>query len=116
MIDPDKLENEITKMKEDTNKWRMGLDFKSLDQKGFESAMQTKYALLFKNSKTLFKNVLENKVDQKNLSFLLSMMRQVYSKQTTPAQADLIVGQQFTNKYVKPLVKDNKDKSNSGTK
>lgn len=112
MIDPDVLEDEINKMKEDTSKWKSGSDFKNLKQEEFEENMKGKYSVLYENSKTLFKSVLQNKVDAKNLDFLLSMMRQVYSKQTTPDQADLIVGQQFTNKYIKPLIDQDKKKNN----
>ena len=113
MKDPDRIENEVKLMSIDRDKWLMKSDFADCNEKQFECKMEKKYKYLKESSKTLFKNVLENKVDQKNFQFLLQMMRQVTNKQKTPEQADMVVGKVFAEKYIDPLVNNiNESKNN----
>lgn len=104
MKDPDIVEREVKQMSLDRHNWKMGIDFKNSNQEEFKTHMEDKYKYLKESSKTLFKNVLEDKVEKRNFQFLLSMMREVYNKNKSPDQADSIVGEEFANKYLKPHI------------
>ena len=105
MKDPEIIEREVRQMSEDRYDWKMGKSFQDCNAKEFEAAMEEKYKYLKESSKTLFKNVLNDTVDQKNYKFLLDMMRKVFNKDKTPDQADAIVGEVFSKEYLDPLIK-----------
>tara|TARA_Y100000389_G_C17215524_1_gene390671 strand:- start:25 stop:351 length:327 start_codon:yes stop_codon:yes gene_type:complete len=106
MKDPEIIEREVREMTTDRNNWKMGKEFRDCNAKEFEVAMEEKYKYLKESSKTLFKNVLNNTVNQEKYEFLLYMMKQVFNKDKTPEQADTIVGETFSKEYIEPLIKD----------
>ena len=104
MTDPDKIEMQVTKMKDDVHNWKMGLKFKNCNETEFKTVMENDYEYLKNSSKTLFKNVLNNSVDNDNLTYLLKMLRLIKNNDKTNEQAEKEIGEKFANEYIKPLV------------
>ena len=87
----------------------MGLDFKDCNSDEFEKRMDEKIQTL--KSKTLYKNVINDTVDKNNFEFLLKMMKNIYNK--VKHQADKVVGKQFSDKYLQPLINNGTNNNNN---
>jgi len=114
MKDPIVIEREVKEMGEDVQKWKQQTKFKGYTSDAFQKLMEEKYSYLHEGSKTLFRNVINETIDENHYKDLLSMMRQVYESTKTPEAADKEVGALFSNKYIQPLI-DNANSSDDSS-
>ena len=89
MKDPIVIEREVKEMGEDVQKWKQQTKFKGYTSDAFQKLMEEKYSYLHEGSKTLFRNVINETIDENHYKYLLSMMRQVYESTKTLVWNDL---------------------------
>jgi len=109
MTDATKLDHEVQQLKKERYNWKMGLDYKSLNESEFTAEMETKFNYLHSASKTLFKSVMSDDMNEEKYLYMINMLKQVNNETLTKETASIKVGQDMFKEYVDPLIKKEKN-------
>jgi hypothetical protein len=109
MTDATKLDNEVQQLKKERHNWKMGLEYKSLNESDFNTEMQSKFDYLYTASKTLFKSVINDDMDEEKYQYMLNMLKLVNNETLTKEKASEQIGQDMFKEYVDPLLKKEKN-------
>tara|TARA_A100001015_G_scaffold307453_1_gene403403 strand:- start:13 stop:390 length:378 start_codon:yes stop_codon:yes gene_type:complete len=74
----------------------------------FYEMMLTKYNTFAEDYPGIYKKTVEGTMNKNMFQYMLQMMKQVESKSVTEHNASVKIGEMLVNKYVKPIIKDNK--------
>tara|TARA_B100000035_G_C20937250_1_gene525772 strand:- start:737 stop:1060 length:324 start_codon:yes stop_codon:yes gene_type:complete len=74
----------------------------------FEADMKEKYPEFNESHPEIFKSVLSGSLDMNMFKYMISMLKKMERGNITERNASIEVGQVLVDKYVKPLVDDNK--------
>ena len=83
MADAKKLDNEVQQLKKDRHNWKMGKEYKDLNETEFKTEMEKKFNYLHSSSKTLFKSVMDDDMNEEKYQYMLNMLKLVNNKTLT---------------------------------
>ena len=108
MADSNKLDNDVQKLKKERYNWKMGIGYKSLNQTEFMEEMKIKFEYLHSSSKTLFKNIIDDELDESRYKDMIQLLKQVNNNNVSIEKASEEFGKTCFDKYVKPLIEKEK--------
>ena len=109
MADAVKIDNEVQQFKKERYNWKMGKDYKDLNETEFKNEMEKKFNYLYTSSKTLFKSVLDDDMNEEKYQYMLNMLKLVNNKTLTKEKASIQIGQDMFKEYVDPLLEKEKN-------
>ena len=109
MADATKIDNEVQQFKKERHKWKMGLEYKDLNETEFKTEMEKKFTYLHSSSKTLFKSVMDDDMDEEKYQYMLNMLKLVNNNTLTKEKASIKYGQDMFKEYVDPLLEKEKE-------
>ena len=74
----------------------------------FEEQMKEEYSGFAENYPEIFKSAVEGSLDMTMFNYMISMLRQMEKGAINERNASIAVGQVLVDKYVKPLVDEDK--------
>lgn len=109
MADATKLDDEVQQLKKERHQWKMGLDYQSLNESEFTQEMEQKFNYLHSASKTLFKSVMNDNMDEEKYQYMLNMLKLVNNETLTKEKASEQIGRDMFKEYVDPLLEKEKN-------
>jgi len=98
--------NDVERIVSDMIKTKQYYRNKTVGQ--FEADMKERYPEFAESHQEIFKSVLSGSLDMNMFKYMISMLKQMERGNITERNASIEVGQVLVDKYVKPLVDDDK--------
>jgi hypothetical protein len=83
-------------------------EFEQKTDDEFNKLMIVKYEYLYNNCLTIYNQCIENKMDMSILEYMIQQIKDIEKNKISQHNASIKVGEKLLDKYVKPIINNNK--------
>ena len=104
------IKEKIKEVKNLINSTEM-LELKKNNEENFVSEIKSKFNDFSENYPGIFEKILDNSIEDIQFSLMLEMLDKIQNNQMSEHDASVKVGESLVNKYVKPVIGSDSNKS-----